>query len=422
VPAADVRIVAELGRAMLVWCAAFVVCADTHEITRGGLVAITFATLVWLLALRSTAVTAHPVLGGTLAAGVGTMLGFVVVAVTNASFVGLRASVTTLIALSLGIFCSVSVWDWVVERTLAGRRRVLLVGANELGAISDELSTSQGSRFDVIGAVPDGHELAQVVEARRPDIVVLTDEAAFDAAVDSIVEARANVRLTSVAGFFEFAFGRIPVEQITPAWFMCLVHPRQQIYSRLTKRVFDLVLASLGLALAAPILALLAVLTKLDGGPVFYRQARIGEGGRRFTIYKIRTMVCDAERNGARFSADDDPRATPVGAILRRTHLDELPQLWNVLRGEMSIVGPRPERPEFIRQLESAVPFWSRRLLVKPGITGWAQVRCRYAADCEGMQRKLSYDLWYLRHRSVLVDFAVCLATLRALVRRAVDA
>jgi lipopolysaccharide/colanic/teichoic acid biosynthesis glycosyltransferase len=170
--------------------------------------------------------------------------------------------------------------------------------------------------------------------------------------------------------------------------------------------------------LAAPVLAVLALVSKVSPGPVLYRQVRAGEGGAQFTIYKFRTMECDAERDGPAFSGNDDARVCRIGAFMRETHLDELPQLWNVLKGEMSIVGPRPERPEFIAMLETTVPFWNRRLLVKPGITGWAQVQCGYQSDCEGMARKLSYDLWYLRHRNLLVDLGVCLATFVHVLKR----
>ena len=131
-----------------------------------------------------------------------------------------------------------------------------------------------------------------------------------------------------------------------------------------------------------------------------------------FTVYKFRTMVPGAEADGARFTSEGDPRMTPCGRFLRRVHLDELPQLWNVLKGEMAIVGPRPERPEFVDVLERTVPYWTRRLLVTPGVTGWAQLRCGYAAEPCEMAEKLSYDLWYVRHRSLLVDVAICLETI----------
>ena len=198
---------------------------------------------------------------------------------------------------------------------------------------------------------------------------------------------------------------------------MCLVDLRQHVYSRRSKRIFDVAAAAAGLVVAAPVLAVIALLVRTTPGPVLFRQTRVGESGRCFTALKIRTMRCDAECDGAAFTCDNDPRVTQVGRILRRSHLDELPQLWNVLKGDMSMVGPRPERPEFIEMIEEAVPFWSRRLLVKPGLTGWAQILGDYASDCDGMARKLSYDLWYLRHSSALVDLAICLETVGVQLR-----
>jgi lipopolysaccharide/colanic/teichoic acid biosynthesis glycosyltransferase len=196
-------------------------------------------------------------------------------------------------------------------------------------------------------------------------------------------------------------------------WFLSLLDVHQPPAARWSKRAFDVIVATLLLLVSAPVMAVLAVLVRLTPGPVIYRQTRVGEGGRPFMIYKLRTMTRDAEAAGeAVFAAAVDARVTRVGRFMRATHLDELPQLWNVLKGDMSMVGPRPERPEFIRMLEASIPFWSRRLLIKPGITGWAQVRCGYARDAESSAEKLSYDFWYLRHRSLAVDIAVCVSTL----------
>jgi lipopolysaccharide/colanic/teichoic acid biosynthesis glycosyltransferase len=163
---------------------------------------------------------------------------------------------------------------------------------------------------------------------------------------------------------------------------------------------------------------LLIALFLAPSGTVLYRQTRLGERGRLFTIVKFRTMRDEAEADGhARWSTSHDPRVTSLGRILRKAHLDELPQLLNVLRGDMSMVGPRPERPEFVELLEREVPFWHRRLLVKPGVTGWAQLKGGYASDCEAMAEKLSYDLWYLRNRNVIVDLAICAATGISMIR-----
>jgi lipopolysaccharide/colanic/teichoic acid biosynthesis glycosyltransferase len=198
-----------------------------------------------------------------------------------------------------------------------------------------------------------------------------------------------------------------------------MLHLRQKPYTRLAKRVFDLLVSSGGLLLVAPLFPVLLLLVRTTPGPVIYRQTRLGEGGRHFTIFKLRTMRVDAEEGGSpRFASEGDSRVTPIGRLLRTTHLDELPQLWNVLKGEMSVVGPRPERPEFVDLLERTVPFWTRRLLVKPGITGWAQLRCGYASDAASAAEKLSYDLWYLRNRDVVVDLAICVKTVGALLFR----
>src|SRR5581483_11194046 len=161
---------------------------------------------------------------------------------------------------------------------------------------------------------------------------------------------------------------------------------------------------------------LIALLVRRTPGPVIFRQERLGECGRTFTIYKFRTMRVDAEQERPMWAEERDPRATPAGRLLRRARLDELPPLWNVLKGDMSIVGPRPERPEFLDSLQEAVPFWTRRHLVKPGITGWAQVRRGYTADTAGTAEKLSYDLWYLRHRSLVTDLAICAKTFATLL------
>jgi exopolysaccharide biosynthesis polyprenyl glycosylphosphotransferase len=413
VGADGVRLVAGLGKAFLVWFSLFVLYAQGHRLTTRDLLALTVAALVWIVVLRAMATSGEPVLGPIVTTGVGTMLGLVPVAALNSSAIGLHRSVLALAALALAVFCSAVVWDWFVYRTAAGRRRVLLVGTDGVETLSQELSGCRRPAFDVVGTVAGSGsaELDGVIEAQRPDVVVIADDVAYEAVLESLLTLRPNARVAGIASFFEYALGRIPVEQITPAWFTCLLHPRQRTYSRLVKRAFDLVVAGVALVIAAPLLAVLALLTKTDG-PAFYRQSRVGERGRTFTIYKLRTMACDAESNGATFSLDGDPRVTGLGSFLRRTHLDELPQLWNVLKGDMSVVGPRPERPEFIASLESTIPYWSRRLLVKPGITGWAQLRCSYASDCEGMRRKLSYDLWYLRHGSLFVDLAVCFTTL----------
>jgi len=179
-------------------------------------------------------------------------------------------------------------------------------------------------------------------------------------------------------------------------------------------------LAVVGLLIGAPLMLICAVLVKATSrGPIIYKQVRVGRYGRNFSIYKFRTMRTDAEANGAVWAQTGDRRVTPIGTFLRRSRLDELPQLWNILRGDMSLVGPRPERPEFVEQLREKIPFYDLRHLVPPGLTGWAQVRFRYGSTIEDARRKLAYDLYYTRHCGLTFDAAICLRTLVAMAKGA---
>jgi lipopolysaccharide/colanic/teichoic acid biosynthesis glycosyltransferase len=190
------------------------------------------------------------------------------------------------------------------------------------------------------------------------------------------------------------------------------MHPNFRAASPTSKRIFDLVVGAMIGLLMLPFLALAAVAIKLgDRGPVFYRQRRLGEHGKSFDIVKLRTMKVDAHAGPAKWAAADDERITRVGRVLRRTHLDEIPQLLNVLRGEMTLVGPRPEQPDIVVKLERRFPHYTRRHLVKPGLTGWAQLRCGYAGSELGTAWKLCHDLYYVKKRSVLVDALILAET-----------
>jgi exopolysaccharide biosynthesis polyprenyl glycosylphosphotransferase len=168
---------------------------------------------------------------------------------------------------------------------------------------------------------------------------------------------------------------------------------------------------------AAPVLLLVAIIIKLDSkGPVFYTQERVGMGGRNFKMLKFRTMKTDAEATGVKWAQKDDPRVTRIGKYLRRFRIDELPQILNVVKGEMGIVGPRPERPEFVAKLRRQIPYYDLRTLVPPGITGWAQIRYPYAASLEEAREKLQYDLWYVKHLSVRLDISILFHTAKVVL------
>ncbi len=219
-------------------------------------------------------------------------------------------------------------------------------------------------------------------------------------------------RVTDETTFYESTYGEVPVSHITPRWFFAADLKGQRQEHAVSKRIFDVVVATCGLIFAAPVFLLVAAAIKLGGrGSVLYSQARVGQGGRKFTLYKFRTMSGNAEVDGSTWAAPNDPRVTRVGRFLRRARLDELPQLWNILKGEMSVVGPRPERPEFVGPLASLIPFYNERHLIKPGLTGWAQINYPYGSNVADARRKLQLDLYYVKHTSLELDIIILLRT-----------
>jgi exopolysaccharide biosynthesis polyprenyl glycosylphosphotransferase len=231
-----------------------------------------------------------------------------------------------------------------------------------------------------------------------------------------------GITITPMPLLYERLTGRLPVEHVGDQWAVSL--PLQSsdadaLY-RLLRRSFDLSCALLGLILLTLLLPFLALLIRLDSpGPIFYRQTRLGRGGRPFTLYKLRSMVEGAEPEGPVWATADDPRATRVGRWLRRSRLDELPQAINILRGEMSVIGPRPERPELVEQLATEIPFYRARHAIRPGLTGWATVRQGYASNPTDALLKLQHDLYYIKHRSLLLDLRILLQTAAEVLRLA---
>jgi exopolysaccharide biosynthesis polyprenyl glycosylphosphotransferase len=259
-------------------------------------------------------------------------------------------------------------------------------------------------------------ELARIVTDNDIDLLVMGAEAprlsVFAEVTDSCLGF--PVRLVELASLFEEVFGHVPTAEINASWFQCLADPEARAPAAPLKRLLDVVGASVVLPLTLPLLGVLVLLVRRDGGPAIFTQTRIGEGGRPFRLHKLRTMHVGAGAS-AQWACADDARTTRVGAFLRRTHLDELPQLVNVLRGDMSLVGPRPEQPEFVDRLERMLPFYQRRHLLRPGITGWAQIRCGYAGSDIGSAWKLCHDLYYAKHRSTALDLLILCETFATL-------
>jgi sugar transferase (PEP-CTERM system associated) len=223
-----------------------------------------------------------------------------------------------------------------------------------------------------------------------------------------------------LAAFYERAKAEVPVDSLKASWLVYGDGFVQGGLRQASKRVFDVASSSLLLILAAPVMLLTALVIRLDSpGPVLYRQERVGLGGRSFQCIKFRSMRTDAEKDGvARWATKNDSRITRVGAFIRKTRIDELPQLFSVLAGEMSMVGPRPERPSFVAQLREQIPYYDLRHTVKPGLTGWAQVRYAYGASLEDARKKHQFDLYYVKNNSVLLDLQVLIETVSVVLFR----
>jgi len=272
----------------------------------------------------------------------------------------------------------------------------------------------------IIGSISD---IPDIVKQHRVDrVVVSLADARGMLSMDALLEMRLHngVRFDHLASLYEEYTGKIAVENLRPSWFIFSGGFRKGRVLMLAKRTLDLVVAALGLIVLSPIMAMVALAIRITSpGPAVYQQQRVGKDGRLFTIYKFRSMRVDAEAlTGAVWSRVGDPRVTPIGRFVRRTRLDELPQLWNVLRGHMSFVGPRPERPEFVDDLATQIPFYGQRHAVRPGVTGWAQVRHSYGNTVEDSLEKLQYDLFYIKHLSIAFDLFVILETMKTVITR----
>ena len=228
-----------------------------------------------------------------------------------------------------------------------------------------------------------------------------------------------GISVRPVQLYFEEITGAVMVQHIGPNLFV-LMNGQDACYQRLwgaARRLIDIAVGFVGSLALAPLIPFIALAIYLDSpGPIFYWQQRVGRRGELFWLAKFRSMVPNAERDGAVWAANDDKRITRVGRWLRKTRIDELPQLWNLLTGSMTLIGPRPERPEFVRQLDKVLPYYGIRHSVKPGLTGWAQVRYRYGSNVDDALLKLQYDLYYLKHRGPVLDLLIALETVRVIL------
>jgi len=316
--------------------------------------------------------------------------------------------------------------------------RAILIGMSDLGcALTHDVQRRPDLGIDLLGYLDDGKQpsgslhvpleclgstsqLMDVIEKTHAStLVIASQDRRGRLPVGELLRLRVGgMKIYEAGTLCEQVVGKLPVENVLPSWLIFSEGFGLRHKLIAVQRLYSFVFALLGLVFTLPVMALVAVAIKLDSkGPIFYSQERVGWNQRPFTLYKFRSMHQDAERkSGPAWATLKDPRVTRVGAFLRRSHLDELPQLWNVLRGEMNLVGPRPERPSFVKVLEAASPFYTYRHLVRPGITGWQQVSSGYCSTVEEQLERLRYDLFYIKHISLSLDFFILFKTGRIVV------
>jgi len=366
---------------------------------------------------------------------------------TGAIALGILSIVVPAISVGHGIFVTslwllliaIPLWRMAFDGLTRDRRleqRVLIVGTGPIARlVARQINAQHDFGYHIVGCVTessdadtDGLDMPLLGTAADVSLLVLRHQ--VDRVVVSLSDRRGHlpikellraklsgVRIEDAATTYERISGKILTDGLAPSWLIFSDGFQASRGTRVVKRFVDIVLAAIGLVVAAPLMLLTAIAVWLDSpGPVLYRQVRVGENDRLFTLCKFRSMRRDAERGKPIWATNNDNRVTRVGRVIRLTRLDELPQLLNVLRGDMSFVGPRPERPYFVQRLAADIPFYAERHAVKPGITGWAQVKYGYGSSVEDAMEKLRYDLYYIKHLSIGFDLTIVIDTVKVIL------
>jgi sugar transferase (PEP-CTERM system associated) len=344
------------------------------------------------------------------------------------------------IALSLTMFF-VFAWHYLIFQAMRPKKwqqKVVIVGSGRVAKqTAQAVLDRKGSPFEVLGFVDKDRsrigerilnpgiigaydQLCQIVERERPVVLVVAlDEKRNSFPLDDLLNCKMKgVTIEDHTTFLKRLTGKLMVESLSPSHLIFSDGFRKSGFTLAVKRIVETVLSLMALIVLSPLFLVVAILIKVDSaGPVFLRQERVGENGNIFIIYKFRSMRKDAERlSGPVWAKQKDDRVTRVGKYMRKLRIDELPQFWNVLRGNLSLVGPRPERPQFVEELEQQIPYYALRHSVRPGITGWAQVSFSYGASVEDSTEKLRYDLFYIENLSLLFDFMIILKTIKIVI------
>jgi sugar transferase (PEP-CTERM system associated) len=327
-------------------------------------------------------------------------------------------------------------WRWAYERIIGFpifRERVYVLGCGERArTVVEMLRASRDAGMEVIGWKSEGkvhgrldHFAAELRAFRsaRPGIdrvIVAMEDRRESMPVRELLDLRLRgVVIENSSALLERLSGKLPLDGLNPSTLIFTEGFRMSASQQLFRRLLSFAVSLIALVICLPFIPLIILAVRLSSpGPIFFSQTRVGQRGRLFTAYKFRTMRENAEAQGAVWATKDDPRVTPIGRFMRKTRLDEIPQLWNVLRGDMAFVGPRPERPEFVQWLSQEIPFYDLRHMIRPGITGWAQVRYRYGASLEETKHKLEYDLYYVKHQSIGLDLLIMFETIKTIILR----
>ena len=325
-----------------------------------------------------------------------------------------------------------SAYEWIIGLPVF-RERVYVLGSGERArAVVETLRARRDAGMEVVDGESKGAfngdldrfaaDLRAFCEpkTRIDRVIVAMEDRRGSMPVRELLDLRLRgVVIEDSSALMERLLGKLPLDGLNPSTLIFTHGFNVKASQQLVRRLLSITVSFVGLVICLPFIPFIILAVRLSSpGPIFFRQTRVGLRGRPFSLLKFRTMRQDAEANGAVWATKDDPRVTPIGRFMRSTRLDEIPQLWNVLRGDMGFVGPRPERPEFVQWLTKEIPFYDLRHMIRPGITGWAQVRYQYGASLEETKRKLEYDLYYVKHQSIGLDLLIMFETIKTIMLR----
>lgn len=337
------------------------------------------------------------------------------------SVIALLVNMIELAFVFINFFIFQNIIKYLLAKLFVKKNNVIIIGKNKEAETVKRVINEKEIYYIVAELnFQEIENIEELVDKYDVERIIITENIIKESLIQKILSVKLKgVKIYNYISFFEKVEEKVLVNRINETWLLYengfnILHDN---FQKRLKRIFDIVVAIIIGIIALPIMCIAAIIVKLESpGPIIFKQKRVGLGNEEFMIYKFRSMRNDAEKDGAKWALKNDPRVTKFGKIMRKTRIDELPQLWNVLKGDMTFVGPRPERQVFIETLEKEIPFYNVRHSVKPGLTGWAQVKYPYGASVEDALRKLEYDLFYIKHQNFIFDIIIIFRTLKTVV------